>query len=123
MRYVDEKDRKEVVKDLRKIYTSLTEEQARNNLVAFEDKWGKKYNYVVKQWNENWAELMAFLDFPEGMRKMIYTTNPVEALHRVIRKLIKSKSAWVSERALTKQIYLWLMRNKKSWIGQPYQIL
>ena len=120
LRYVDEKDRKEVVKDLRKIYTSTTEEQAKNNLVAFEDKWGKKYNYIVKQWNENWAELMAFLDFPQGMRKMIYTTNPVEALHRVIRKLIKSKSAWVSERALTKQIYLSLMRNKKSWKRKAY---
>jgi len=120
LRYVDEGDRREVAKDLRSIYTSVTEEQAKSSLIALEGKWGKKYKYIIRQWNENWEELMAFLDFPEGMRKMIYTTNPVEALHRVIRKLIKSKAAWVSETALTKQVYLSLMRNEKSWRRKAY---
>jgi len=115
LKYVDEKDRKKVASDLRSIYTSKTQEQAKANLTSFEEKWGDKYSYIVKQWIENWDELMAFIDFPLGMRKMIYTTNPVEALHRVMRKLIKSKAAWVSETALTKQLYLSLMHNKKSW--------
>lgn len=115
LKYVDEKDRKKVASDLRLIYTSKTQEQAKANMTSFEEKWGEKYSYIVKQWTENWDELMAFLDFPLGMRKMIYTTNPVEALHRVMRKLIKSKAAWVSETALTKQLYLSLMHNKKSW--------
>jgi len=63
---------------------------------------------------------MAYLDFPIGMQKMIYTTNPVEALHRVMRKLIKSKAAWVSSSALTKQLYLSLMQNQKSWKRKAY---
>ena len=115
LKYVDEKDRKKVIVDLRKIYTSTTREQAESSLIAFEVSWADKYQYIIKQWKDNWDELLAFLDFPSGMRKMIYTTNPVEALHRIMRKLIKSKAAWVSETALTKQLYLSLTHNEKSW--------
>lgn len=115
LKYVDEADRKAVIKDLRQVYTSTTEEAAKTALSAFEATWGKKYKYIVKQWEENWTELMAFLDFPLPMRKMIYTTNPVEALHRIMRKLVKSKAAWVSETALLKQLYLSINRNEKSW--------
>ena len=120
LKYVDEKQRKEVAKDLRKIYTSIGREEAINSLEAFREKWGSKYGYIIKQWEKNWDELVAFMDFPEGMRKMIYTTNPVEALHRVMRKLIKSKAAWVSSEALTKQLYLSLMHNQKSWRRKAY---
>lgn len=115
LKYVDEADRKAVIKDLRQVYTSTTEEGAKTALSAFEVTWGKKYKYIVKQWIENWTELMAFLDFPLPMRKMIYTTNPVEALHRIMRKLVKSKAAWASETALLKQLYLSITRNEKSW--------
>ena len=115
LRYVDSKDTKKVVADLRKIYTAPTMEQAESALTTFEVKWSKKYQYIVDQWRKNWDELMAFMDFNPGMRKMIYTTNPVEALHRIMRKLIKSKAAWVSQTALIKQLYLSLMHNKKSW--------
>jgi putative transposase len=115
LKYVDEKDRKAVVRDLRKVYTSKTEEQAKSSLQAFEMAWGTKYSYILNSWNQNWGELMAFLDFPVEMRKMIYTTNPVEALHRIIRKLVKSKAAWVSETALIKQLFLSLNQNEKSW--------
>ncbi len=114
LKYVDEGDRKAVVKDLRQIYSQTTAEAAKTALQAFEVVWGKKYKYIVRQWNENWGELMAFLDFPISMRKMIYTTNPVEALHRIMRKLVKSKSAGVSETALLKQLYLSINKNEKS---------
>lgn len=120
LKYVEEKDRKKVAKDLRKIYTSVTEEQAKNALILFEKKWGVKYSYIVHQWTEKWTELMAFLDFESEIRRMIYTTNPVEALHRIIRKLIKGKAAWVSQTALVKQIYMSLMHNKKSWKKRAY---
>jgi len=120
LKYVDEKDRRKVASSLRKIYTSISEEQARSSMKTFEVEWGEKYRYVVEQWKSNWEELFAFMDFPEGMRKMIYTTNPVEALHRVMRKLVKSKAAWVSTTALTKQLYLSLMQNKKSWKRKAY---
>lgn len=120
LKYVDEGDRKTVIKDLRQVYTSTTEEAAKTALSAFEVTWGKKYKYILKQWNENWGELMAFLDFPTSMRKMIYTTNPVEALHRIMRKLVKSKAAWVSETALLKQLYLSINKNEKSWKRKAY---
>jgi transposase-like protein len=93
-------DKKAVVKGLPRIYTSTPEEGAKTALSAFEATWGKKYEYIVRQWYDNWTELMAFLDFPVGMRKMIYRTNPVEVLHRIMRKFIKSKAARASETAL-----------------------
>lgn len=115
LKYVDEKDRKKVASGLRKVYTAVSRQQAQSALKAFEVEWDKKYKYIVGQWESNWDELLAFMDFPTGMRRMIYTTNPVEALHRVMRKLIKSKAAWVSSTALTKQLYLSLTHNEKSW--------
>lgn len=115
LKYVDSKDTKKVISDLREIYTAATIEQAQSALNTFEVKWSKKYQYIADQWRDNWDELMAFMDFNPGLRKMVYTTNPVEALHRIMRKLIKSKAAWVSSTALTKQVYLSLMHNKNSW--------
>ena len=120
LKFVDEKDRKKVASDLRKVYTATTLEQAQLALEAFEVKWSEKYAYIVKQWNDKLDELSAFYDFSSPMRRMIYTTNPVEALHRIIRKMIKGKAAWVSETALTKQIYLALMHNEKSWKKTAY---
>ncbi|MEL6833327.1 MAG: transposase, partial [Bacteroidota bacterium] len=113
-------DRKAVVKDLREVYTSTTREAAQSALEAFSAKWSKKYGYIVKQWQDNWDELVAFLDFPQEMRRMIYTTNPVEALHRIIRKVVKGKAAWVSDQALVKQLFVTLMHNEKSWRRRAY---
>ena len=120
LRYVDDQDRKQLAKELRTIYTAATPEQALLALEAFEVTWSEKYGTIGEQWRNNWDELMAFLDFPEHMRRMIYTTNPVEALHRIIRKLVKAKAAWVSDTALIKQIYLALMHNEKSWKRKAY---
>lgn len=120
LKYVDSKDTKKVIVDLRKVYTAATTEEAETALAAFAVTWSKKYQYIVDQWSKNWTELMAFMDFVPGMRKMIYTTNPVEALHRIMRKLIKSKAAWVSQTALIKQLYLSLMHNKKSWCKKAF---
>lgn len=120
LRYVDDKDRKKISSGLRKVYTATTREQAGLALEAFAVQWGDKYAYIVQQWQDNWEELMAFLDFAGPMRRMIYTTNPVEALHRIIRKLIKGKAAWVSDTALIKQLFLAMMHNEKSWRRKAY---
>lgn len=114
-RYVSYKDIKEVCADLRKIYTSANRDQAAIALESFGQKWDDKYKEIRPKWEQNWEELMAFMDFNPHIRRMIYTTNPVEALHRIMRKITKSKGAWVSENALIKQLYLSLMTNKKSW--------
>lgn len=114
-RFVSDKDLKKVCSDLRKIYTSANEDQARLALEEFGRKWDAKYKRIRPKWEENWSELMAFMSFSQHIRRMIYTTNPVEALHRVIRKVTKTKGAWVSDRALMKQLYLALKHNEKSW--------
>jgi len=115
LRFVDDKDIKKVAADLKNIYTAATLESAELALESFGVTWNTKYPSIEKKWRSNWGELMAFMDFSSDMRRMIYTTNPVEALHRIIRKLIKSKAAWVSDTALIKQVYLSLMHNEKSW--------
>lgn len=119
-RFIDDKDSKAVRKGLRTIYTANTREAARTAMEAFTVTWGSKYGRLIASWEQDWEELMAFLDYPKELRRMIYTTNPVEALHRIIRKLIKGKAAWVSDTALIKQIYLSLMHNQKSWKRNAY---
>ncbi len=120
MKYVDDKDSKKVVVALRKIYSAPTEQAAISALELFKQQWGKTYGYIIEQWEQAWEELMAYMNFGPHIRRMIYTTNPVEALHRIIRKIVKGKAAWVSETALPKQIYLALMHNEKSWKRTAY---
>ncbi|MBK9399159.1 MAG: transposase [Saprospiraceae bacterium] len=86
-----------------------------NGAEAFKETWNAKYPEIAKQWEANWTELMAFMDYGSGIRKMIYTTNSVEALHRQIRKVTKTKGSWVNDKALIKQLYLILMYGSKSW--------
>ena len=114
-RFVADKDLKAICADLRKVYTAATESHARIALEVFGQKWDKKYDNIRPAWEGAWTELMAFMDFGQHIRRMIYTTNPVEALHRILRKVTKTKGAWASERALLKQLYLALMHNEKSW--------
>jgi len=115
MRFVPDKNRKAICRDLRKVYSSATKEQAEIALESFKTTWEKQGERIAKLWEKDWDELMAFMDFSQPIRKMIYTTNPVEALHRIIRKVTKSKGAWVNEKALIKQLYLTLMDSTKSW--------
>lgn len=114
-RFVSSRDISELCRDLKKVYQSSTRENALLALDAFDLKWGKKYPKIKQQWLENWDELMAYMDYSESVRKMIYTTNPVEAVHRIMRKITKTKAAWTNENALVKQLYLALMHNTKSW--------
>jgi len=120
LKYVDDKDAKKVVVALKKIYSAPTEQAAIAAFELFKQQWGKSYGYIIEQWEQAWEELMAFMNFGSHIRRMIYTTNPVEALHRIIRKIVKGKAAWVSETALLKQIYLALMHNEKSWKRTAY---
>ena len=114
-RFVNDKDIKAVCADLRKIYAAANRQQAELALEAFGQNWDKKYKEIKQKWEANWNELMAFMDYGHNIRRMIYTTNPVEALHRVMRKITKSKGAWSNDKALLKQLYLALKYNEKSW--------
>ena len=115
VKFVSYKDIKAVCADLKTIYTSANREQAAVALESFSIKWDKKYKEISPKWRANWDELMAFMDYSPNIRRLIYTTNPVEGVHRIIRKVTKTKGAWSSEMALLKQIYLTLTYNEKSW--------
>lgn len=119
-RFVPYKDIKRVCSDLRKIYTAADRNQALIALESFAEKWNKKYPEIKRKWESNWEELICFMDYGEHIRRIIYTTNPVEALHRIMRKVTKSKGAWSSDKALLKQLYLTLMHNQKSWNKKAY---
>lgn len=119
-RFVTDKYRKKMCADLRKIYTAANREQAQIALEAFGQKWDQRYPEVKKKWEQNWEELVGFLEYGQHIRRMIYTTNPVEALHRMMRKTTKSKGAWVNEKALLKQLYLALKFNQKSWKSKAF---
>lgn len=121
VRFVGDKEYKPLCKDLRKVYTATNRNQAALALEEFEKKWEKRGERIAELWRKDWDDLMAFMDFSQDLRRMIYTTNPVENLHRIIRKVVKSKGAWVSQRALTKQLFLALMQNEKSWKRKAFK--
>jgi len=115
LRYVSWKDSRELCRDLKKIYTQETMKDGLNEMSRFGEKWDKQYPEVREKWMKNWDELSPFFDYPEKLRRIIYTTNTVEALHRCLRKVTKTKGAFVNEQALEKQLYLALQHSEKSW--------
>ena len=106
MRYVPYKDRKSFVADLKKIYTSPTEEIALAQLDNLKDKWNDKYPNVVDSWYINWDKLSTFFEFNEQIRKMIYTTNTLEGFNRQLRKITKTRTVFPTDDSLRKSLYL-----------------
>lgn len=92
--------------DLRPIYEAPTAEEAARQLDAFEEKWAGKYPSIAPAWRRAWAEVTPFYAFSAAIRKIIYTTNAVESLNRVLRKTLKTKGSFPTEEAATKLIYL-----------------
>lgn len=115
LKFVSYRDYAEVCKGLRAIYAQDTAEAALEMLQEFKERWRGKYSEIAVKWEKDWAELSPFFDQPEAVRRVIYTTNTVEALHRVLRKATKTKGAFISESALEKQLYLTLVHSRKSW--------
>ena len=114
-RYVSYKDLKEFTRDLKPIYRASSERSGLAALDDLEKKWGAKYPVSVKSWRNNWNELATFFKYSPLIRKLIYTTNAVENFHRQLRKVTKTKSAFVSEGALMKILYLTTMRVIEKW--------
>lgn len=106
LKYVSWKDSKVFMSDLRTVYQALTKEQAEDNLGMLEEKWGKKYPAVIKSWRDNWHKLSTFFQYPQEIRKVMYTTNIIEGFHRQVRKITKTKGAFTSDMALLKLVYL-----------------
>ena len=109
------KDRKVVASALRSIYTAPTEEAGLMALQCLEDEWGAKYPQVILSWKRNWSELATFFRYPEEIRRLIYTTNPIESLNSRVRKTVKGKSVFPTETALFKALYLAVHEAENKW--------
>lgn len=118
MRYIPHKDYKEFLRDLKDVYKAPNKDVAENALIDLSKKWGKKYPIVIKSWESNWDKLSAYFEYPAEIRKIIYTTNAVEGMHRQIRKVTKTKGSFDSDMALLKLVYLSMRRLSKKW-NQP----
>jgi putative transposase len=115
LNYVNWKERKQVAADLKPIYRAATAVEAEMNLDQFIATWGHKYKAIGKLWKENWERVIPFFEFPDEVRKVIYTTNAVEALHRGLRKIIKNRGSFPSEEAALKLLYLALQNISAKW--------
>lgn len=106
LKYVTWKEARIVAQDLKTIYASPTEEAARAELENFKTKWDSKYPTIAPMWERNWQNVTTFLAYPPYIRKVIYTTNAIEATNRMVRKSIKTKGAFPNDDAALKLIYL-----------------
>ena len=114
--FVSHKDRKAVMAGLKPIYQANTPEEALAALVAFENSpMGKRYPYVAQSWRSAWAQVIPFFNFPRSIRKLLYTTNSIEALNRGVRKVIKTRTMFPHEESAKKLIYLALQRIMEKW--------
>ena len=97
IRYISYKDTREFTSDLKEMYNAPTLEQAEFKLDELEEKWGKKYMAVINSWRSNWNELTTYFKYDTKIRKLIYTTNPIESLNRQLRKYTKTKSLYPTD--------------------------
>lgn len=116
-KFVNYKDLKPFVKDLKEVYQAPTEEIALENLDTFEEKWGKKYPSSVASWRNNWPQLSTYFKYPQEIRKIIYTTNAIENFNRQLRKVTKSKTIFPTDDALFKILYLAMCDITEKWTG------
>jgi putative transposase len=114
-KFVSYKDLKAVVVDLKQIYTAVNEDQASSALLEFAEKWDKKYPMISASWTRHWQEIIPFLQYPEFIKRVIYTTNIIEASNRQVRKVIKTKGSFPNDDAVYKIVYLALQNAKKKW--------
>ena len=115
VKFVVYKDRKEFCNDMKQIYNAINEEQAVEALQSLKTKWGEKYKYAIDSWENNWENLMPFLEYPLELRKIIYTTNTIENLNRGIRKYTKTKVQFPDEKSVKKSVYLAIINNQNGW--------
>jgi len=114
-KYVSYKDVKAVSKDFKAVYQAINEEVALEKLYELKEKWGKSYPFAIRSWENNWDVLSPFYKFPEEVRKIIYTTNIIEGLHRQYRKVTKSKTMFPSDASLEKMLYLSSKNVMQKW--------
>jgi len=115
LKYVGSKNQKEFMADLKRVYKATTKDLAESELDTLEEKWNDKYPIVIKSWRNNWERLSQYFKYPEDIRRVIYTTNTIEAVHRQFRKLTKTKGAFPNQDSLLKLLYMGIQNASKKW--------
>lgn len=115
LRSVNEKDKKEVIKAIKAIYQADNEAMAQESLIDFKTNWGSKYPLIIKSWETNWMNLTAFLQYPNAIRKLIYTTNIIESFNASLRKYTKNKKVFPNDDSALKSIYLAAQQISGMW--------
>ena len=115
LKYVPRKEREQVARDLKPIYTAVDADAAQEALERFDEKWGQRFPVITKAWLDAWEYVIPFLAFPEEVRRVIYTTNAIEALNRQLRKAIKTKGHFPNEDSARKLIYLAVRNATPQW--------
>ena len=115
LNFVPWKNQKEVAADLKLIYSAVTTAEAELRLAEFETKWDTQYQPIGQSWRRNWARVVPFFDYPPEIRKVIYTTNAIESINMSLRKVIKTRSSFPTDEAVSKLFYLALNNISKKW--------
>lgn len=115
IRYVASKNHKEFMQDLKPVYQAVSKEAAEDALLLLDEKWGKLYPIVLQSWKNKWENLSVYFKYPPEIRKVIYTTNIIESVHRQFRKLTKTKGAFPNENSLLKLLYMGIQNATKKW--------
>ena len=115
LKYIASADQKPFMKDLKLVYQATTKAVAEDELLKLDEKWGKKYPIVLNSWNNKWENLSYYFKYPKEIRKIMYTTNIIESVHRQFRKLTKTKGAFPNENSLMKLLYMGIQNAKEKW--------
>lgn len=115
LKFVSWKDRKAIAKNLKSVYSAHNEEDAGLALAEFDNIWGKKYPNITVSWQTHWAELSTFFKYPDSVRKLIYTTNPIESLNATIKRKTKSKGSFPTVESAFKIMYLATQEQQNKW--------
>lgn len=115
LKYVGSKNQKEFMADLKRVYKASNKDMAAAELDTLENKWNDRYPIVIRSWRNNWERLTHYFKYPEDIRRIIYTTNTIEAVHRQFRKLTKTKGAFPNQDSLLKLLYMGIQNASKKW--------
>lgn len=115
LRYVASKNHKAFMLDLKRVYRARSLGEAEAALDDLESVWGEKYPIVIKSWRTKWQHLSAYFKYPHDIRRIIYTTNSIEAVHRQFRKLTKTKGGFPNDDSLLKLLFMGIQNASKKW--------
>jgi transposase-like protein len=116
MKYVSYKDMKEFAKDIKSIYQAPTQEAALKGLNALKEKWSEKYPLAINVWEKNFDRISTMYQFTPEIRRLIYTTNPIESFNSQLRRKTKNRNVFPNDTAIFKLLYLAVIEIKKKWV-------